>query len=161
MRAYAYITKELYDEVLEKGRVYPKSGYSCFATYNGVYKAYERRYGQEPFFAWDKPTDTFIEEEGDWVYVELELPKEITKVTNYLNWSDLILLYKDDNFEPDQDIINQRLDCYGFDIMQSLDEFWNDIFAIDENDRNQVLYDYLDVSFIKRAATKAEDLRTY
>ena len=163
MKAYAYVSKELYNDVMEKGRVYPISGHSCFATFNGLYKAYERRYGQQPFFAWSKPTTDFKDDEtGDWVYIELELPDEITKTTNYLNWSDLILIYENDDTDPSDELLQERLDFYGFDMTDiTLENFWEDIYAIDENDRNQILYNYLDKSFIKRKAVKKNYLKTY
>ena len=58
IKAYAYITKKLYDKVLKEGRVFPKLGVNCNAAWNGVYKAFERRYNKQVFFAWDTPTET-------------------------------------------------------------------------------------------------------
>ena len=34
---------------------------------------------------------------------------------------------------------------------RNIDQLWDDIYQIDRDDTNQVMYDYLDKSFIKRA----------
>ena len=48
MKAYSYITRELYNEVKNNGRVYPKLGVSCYASSDNIYKAYEKRFEKQP-----------------------------------------------------------------------------------------------------------------
>ena len=162
MKVYSYISKELYIELEKSKRIYPVLGRSCYASFNGLYKAFQRRYNKQVFFGWDKNVDNFEEEsDGDYVYLELDLPSGSFKLTNYLNWSDLILLYENDDSEPNDEVLRERLDFYGFGFYKSLNEFWEDIYVIDDLDRNQVIYDYLDISFVKRKAIKRKCIKTY
>ena len=157
MKVYAYVSRELYNEVLFKGRVYPILGISCSACSDKIYKAYERRFKKQAFFAWDKEMhETSYGDNTPFVYLELELPKGIYKLTNYLNWTDLIMVYDmyNNDGEPSDDELKNILNINGFlepNLFRNIDQLWDDIYQIDRDDTNQVMYDYLDKSFIKRA----------
>ena len=163
MKAYSYITRELYNEVKNNGRVYPKLGVSCYASSDNIYKAYEKRFEKQSFFAWNKDIgkDIIPQEGAEYVYVELDLPDNICRLTNYLNWCDLINVYMDSDEDPSDDELKETLEILGFKDFRTLEQLWEDIYAIDENDVNQVMYDYLDISFIKSAKGTNKTKKTY
>lgn len=164
MLAYAYVSRELYNEAINNGRVYPKLGISCTATTERAYMELKKRRWL-PFFAWNKDREGSIESGGDntpYVYLELEMPDDICVVTNYLNWCDLISLYTEASNDPSDEEVKKILENMGFiPPFRTLTQLWEDIYEVYHNDLNQIIYKYLDRDFIKRATGVNMSKTTY
>ena len=73
----------------------------------------------------------------------------------------MIAIYKDREKDPSKEELLDILEEIGFnDNTRTLDELWEDIYATDIGNI-QIMYDYLDKSFIKKSTTKRKSIITY
>lgn len=164
MLIYTYISRTMYNQVMDNNRVYPELGVSCAAATERMYAEFQKRKWL-PFFAWSKNREDSTESGiGDkpYVYLELEMPDDICIATNYQNWCDLISLYTQASEDPSNEEVEEILEAIGFNPpFRTLEQLWDDIYEIEQNDLNQVVYKYLDKSFIKRAVGVNSSKLTY
>ena len=166
---YTYLNTDLFDEIMNKGRVYPVIGITKSAAWDGAYKALERRLGHASFFAWDRNCILKNKQESNencdefsHVYVHFQMPTSAVLKTDYGNWCDLIIVYEDSDMDPTPSELEDSLCAMGMkDTNRSLDQLWEDIYCVDEDYPVQLLVEYFDKKYMKEYNYTNNPVLTY
>ncbi len=149
-KVYTQISRELYNQLLKDGIIYPKFGINCNACTDKAEKKIIEHLGYGFFFGWED-IQKVNEFKGDikysndnnskYVLLEMEVNADETEKTSYYNYSDLICAYdlmNDNDTETTPEFIQAMEEEFGKGI--TINQLVNFVFNIEGADLVQILF---------------------